>query len=289
MKNICLLIFILAMCSYNASAQEVVKLWSGNPPTDNKLTEKETIANGGRISNVSDPDITLFPAAKTNNSGLAILICPGGGYARLAFEHEGTDFAKWLNTIGITGVVLKYRMPNTHKTVPLEDAHQAMRYLRSNASKYGINANKIGIAGFSAGGHLAATASTHFVSTDGSNVRPDFSILFYPVITMTEATHGGSRTNLLGDKPSLSDIHLYSNEKQVNSNTPPTLLLLSDDDTTVLPVNSTSYYDALKINNILATLYIFPQGKHGWGMNKNFKYHELMLSLLKDWLEQQKN
>jgi acetyl esterase/lipase len=267
------------------NAQQAVKLWSGEAPTGNGITEPEkTERNGGWITNVSVAELLIYLPDGAKNTGMAVVICPGGGYAGLAIDHEGVQFAKWLNEKGIAGIILKYRMPNKHKEVPLDDAQQAIRYVREHAKTLGIDAHKVGIAGFSAGGHLASTASTHFL-TSGTSVRPDFSILFYPVITMNPTTHGGSQNNLLGNNPSLADIHVYSNEEQVNANTPPAILLLSDDDTTVLPVNSTRYYDALKRNNIPASMYIFPKGGHGWGMNKSFEYHTQMLTLLDMWLQ----
>lgn len=278
------IIIIFLILSIDMQAQKVISLWNETPPSENGFSGSETIENnGGWISNISKADISIFQP-DSNNTGVAIIICPGGGYGGLAFNHEGIEFAQWLNTLGITGVVLKYRMPNKHKEIPLDDAHQAIRYIREHAKELNINPNKVGIAGFSAGGHLAATAATHYI-TSGTNVRPDFSVLFYPVITMQIATHGGSRNNLLGDKPSESELHLYSNEKQVNNNTPPAILLLSDDDGAVSPINSTMYYEALKQNNIPAAIYIFPEGGHGWGMNKNFRYHTEMLSLLSAWLK----
>jgi acetyl esterase/lipase len=167
----------------------------------------------------------------------------------------------------------------------LDDAQQAIRYVRSNAQSLHVQPNKIGIAGFSAGGHLASTASTHF-STEGLSSRPDFSILFYPVITMDIVTHGGTRDNLLGDHPSLADLHKFSNEKQVNNNTPPAILLLSDDDNGVLPENSIRYYQALKANGIKAALYIFPEGGHGWGLREDFAYHQQVTALLAAWLKE---
>lgn len=269
----------------NMNAQKVVKLWEGTPPTKSELSGDEKVErNGDWISNISVPEIYIYTPDKSVNTGLAVVICPGGGYGGVAINHEGHEFAKWLNTKGIAGIVLKYRMPNKHKEVPLEDAQQAMRYVRDHAKELGINPGKIGIAGFSAGGHLASTVSTHY-ATSGTSTRPDFSILFYPVITMDIATHGGSRKNLLGDKPSRSDLHVYSNEKQVGINTPPAILLLSDDDKVVLPVNSTLYYDALKQNDVPATMYIFPRGGHGWGMKSDFTYHTQMLTLLDMWLD----
>lgn len=215
---------------------------------------------------------------------MGVVICPGGGYGGLAMSHEGTEVAEWLNSKGITAVVLKYRMPNKHSNVPLEDGHQAIRYVRENAEELGVDPQKVGILGFSAGGHLASTISTHY-ATSGISTRPDFSILFYPVITMKVATHGGSKLNLLGDNPSESDIHRFSNEEQVTVNTPPTILLLSDDDETVPTCNSEQYYSALKQNNIPAAMYIFPEGGHGWGFRKDFRYHEEMKTLLSKWLD----
>lgn len=272
--------------SANMNAQKVVKLWEGNPPTSNELTEPEKYEkNGGWFTNVSVPELNIYLPDEASNTGMAVVICPGGGYAGLAFEHEGTQFAQWLNKQGVAAFILKYRMPNKHKQVPLDDAWQAIRYVRTHATEYNIKTDKVGIAGFSAGGHLAATASTHY-ALSGVNTRPDFSILFYPVITMETATHGGSKFNLLGDNPSAADVYTFSNEKQVNVNTPPAILLLSDDDGAVPPVNSIGYYKALKNNNVPATMYIFPEGEHGWGMRENFKYHTQMLDLLGMWLKE---
>lgn len=284
-KKTALISLFILLFVINMNAQQVVKLWESNPPTNNELSGSDKVERDGDwITNVSVPELYVYLPEKSINTGLAVVICPGGGYAGVAINHEGHDFAKWLNSKGIAGIVLKYRMPNKHKQVPLEDAHQAMRYVREHAKELGVNPEKVGVAGFSAGGHLAATVSTHY-ATSGTSTRPDFSILFYPVITMNPATHGGSQKSLLGDKPSIFDIHVFSNEKQVTSNTPPTILLLSDDDKTVLPVNSTLYYDALKSNNVSATMYVFPEGGHGWGMRSNFAYHTQMLMLLEMWLD----
>ncbi|WP_195662427.1 alpha/beta hydrolase [Bacteroides congonensis] len=267
------------------NAQKVIKLWETTPPTSNEITEAEkSERNGNWVTNVSSPELTIYQANKTKSTGMAVVICPGGGYAGLAIQHEGSQFAKWLNGQRITAFVLKYRMPNKHKEVPLDDAQQAIRYIREHANEFGVDTNKVGIAGFSAGGHLAATASTHY-TTEGVSTRPDFSILFYPVITMETATHGGSRSNLLGDKPQSEDIQFFSNEKHVNTNTPPAILLLSDDDKSVPTTNSVLYYESLKKNSIPATMYIFPKGGHGWGMNIDFEYHSQMLELLGRWLK----
>lgn len=283
-KSIYVLIILLSLAMTNVNAQKVIKLWKSTPPTDNGLTEKETIDENHWIMNVSSPELTICLPEKSMNTGMAVVVCPGGGYAGLASRHEGTQFAQWLNQKGIAAFILKYRMPNGRKYVPLEDAWQAMRYVREHAEELGINPHKIGIAGFSAGGHLASTASTRYATT-GTSTRPDFSILFYPVITMGEGTHQGSKNNLLGKNPTSSDLYIFSNDTQVGVNTPPAILLLSDDDKSVPPINSIKYYDALKKNNVPATMYIFPEGGHGWGMRDNFKYYQQMLSLLEMWLK----
>jgi acetyl esterase/lipase len=266
-------------------AQQVVRLWEGAPPQSNELTGEEIVRNNGAsISNVSVPTLTICLPEKNNRTGMAVVVCPGGGYSGLAFDHEGFMVAKWRNKEGIAAFILKYRMPNKHKDVPLSDAQQAIRYVRSHAAEYDINTSKIGICGFSAGGHLASTASTHF-TVSGVSSRPDFSILYYPVITMTETTHGGSKNNLLGDNPSQTDIYMFSNEKQVNVNTPPAILFLSDDDKAVVPQNSLLYYEALKQNDIPAAIYIFPTGGHGWGFRDNYEYYQQMTGLLSSWLK----
>lgn len=266
----------------NMNAQLKMKLWDNQPPTNNDLYGDE-IVNNSRISNVSDPDMTVYLPVDSLNRGIAVIICPGGGYGLLAIEHEGHEFARWLNSHGITGIVLKYRMPNKHMQVPLEDVQRAIGLVKDNSERWGISKEKVGVAGFSAGGHLASTASTHFGNTD---MRPAFSVLFYPVISMdSEITHKGSQINLLGESPVASDIFAFSNEKNVNSLTPPAILLLSDDDKSVSPLNSLKYYESLKNNNVKATMYVFPVGGHGWGMNKNFEYHDQMLSLLASWFD----
>lgn len=284
MKNTLITTLVLFLLIPTMHAQKTIRLWEGNPPTSNEIQEPENKNKEHWIVNVSVPELTIYIPSEEKNTGKAVVVCPGGGYAGLASMHEGTMVAKWLNEQGIAAFVLKYRMPNKHKEVPLDDAWQAIRYVRENAASWNIRPDKIGIAGFSAGGHLASTASTHFAPS-GTSTRPDFSILFYPVVTMDVATHGGSRANLLGDNPSMEDLYTFSNEKQVNVNTPPAILLLSDDDTSVLPVNSTRYYEALKQNDIPATMYIFPEGGHGWGFNKSFRYYKEMTALLAAWLE----
>lgn len=213
----------------------------------------------------------------------AVIVCPGGAYLGLAIDYEGHDAARWFARQGLVAVVLKYRMPRGEHGVPLEDAEQAVRVLKARAGQWQVDTTRIGVAGFSAGGHLAATLST----SARRDARPDFAVLFYPVIDMTddEVTHAVSRTCLLGEEADDDRLRArYSLQYRVDSLTPPTLLMLSDDDTGVSPVNSLLYYDALKRSGIPAALYIFPEGEHGWGFLPGFAYHERMKGLLEDWL-----
>jgi acetyl esterase/lipase len=284
MKKMIFCGLLFAAVTLNVHAQKVVKLWEGNPPTDNGITEPEKMDANYWITNVSSPELTIYLPEKGKGNGKAVVICPGGGYAGLASHHEGTLVAQWLNQQGIAGIVLKYRLPNKHKEVPLNDAQQAIRYVREHAKEWQIQPDKIGIAGFSAGGHLAATASTHF-TTEGTSSRPDFSILFYPVITLDVTIHDGMIKGFLGDNYAKEDLYAFSNEKQVNVNTPPAILLLSDDDRGVPPENSILYYQALKANGIKAALYIFPSGGHGWGFREDFAYYRQFTGLLAAWLK----
>ncbi|MCD7963337.1 MAG: alpha/beta hydrolase [Rikenellaceae bacterium] len=282
MKKLYFLFLLLTGIAAHGQSPKELRLWTGQMPNSNGIKTSETYADGGRVGNVSDPSIYLYEADKEKNTGAAVLICPGGGYARLSMDNEGHKFARWLASHGINAIVLKYRMPNGNHEVPLSDAKQAIRIIRSSAAEWGINPGKIGVAGFSAGGHLASTLSTHF----DAETRPDFSILFYPVITMDETfTHGGSRSNLLGKTPTKEMEILYSNDKQVSSHTPSSILLHSDDDNAVPVRNSIDYYTALKNNGVNASLYIFPVGGHGWGFNENFRYHEEWKNLLLKWMQ----
>lgn len=272
---------IFLLSSITMCAQIKLNLWD-TAPTPNGLSGDEVWDNG-RVSNVSVGDLTIYSPNEDVSKNAAVIICPGGGYGRLAITHEGSEFANWLCNRGITAVVLKYRMPNGHKEVPLDDVQQAIRIIRSKAADLNILPNKIGVAGFSAGGHLAAMAATRIQDVD---LRPDFSILFYPVISMKDdIVHKGSRTNLLGANPLAAEIMDYSNEQKVSNLTPPTLIFVSDDDKSVSPINSIQYYEALKQHGIASAMYIFPTGGHGWGMNKGFKYHDAMLTLLALWLD----
>lgn len=267
------------------------KLWPSGVPDSNGLVSPER-NDSGRISNVTDPTITVYLPKGQAKPSPAVVICPGGGYARLASEHEGHAFARWLNSLGIAGIVLKYRLPNQHTFVPLEDVQQAIRTVRSSAAEWNINPEKVGVAGFSAGGHLAGTASVLYDQQPLKearyyqiSARPDFSILVYPVISMEDSiVHKGSRRNLLGDNPSPELLELFSLEKQVNAKTPPTILFHSEDDKTVPIENSRQYYQSLLKNGVHAMMLELPAGGHGWGMRQNGITYDPWLSTLKTWL-----
>lgn len=277
--------FWLMTMSMAVMAQtETMNLWpEGKIPNfkASSVAEKsETDAsNILRISGVTVPTITAYIAPKENATGAAVMICPGGGYGILAASHEGSDFAKWFNDRGISAFVLKYRLPNekamTHQhEVPLMDAMQGMKMIRQNAAKWNIDPNKIGVMGFSAGGHLAATVSTHYNMGPKASQesKPDFSILLYPVISFSPAiSHGGSRDNLLGTEKSDELINYYSNELQVSDQTPPAFLVHAMDDGAVPVENSIEYYLALKKRKIAAEMHLYPTGGHGFGMRTEGK------------------
>lgn len=273
MKKLFLSLF--ALISLMASAQEKFEMLLWNPEAkDVKLDVKDLTC---------DPGITVYRPAKPN--GIAVIMCPGGGYAHQAINHEGHDMASWFNSQGITYVVLKYRLPQGDPMIPLSDAEQAVRILRTHAGEWGINPAKIGIMGASAGGHLASMLSTHY---SDSLSRPDFQVLLYPVITMDPSfSHGGSRTNLLGKEISPELEEKYSNEKQVTSSTPQAFIVLSSDDRTVKPANSLSYYSALIANKVPASMHIYPVGGHGWGFRDIFPYKREWTGELEKWLREQ--
>lgn len=263
---------ILGFSMTSLMAQSPINLWPNGAPNDNGHDNEATI--------------TVYQPADSINTGMAVVVCPGGGYTHLAMDHEGKQVAQWLAENGITGVVLKYRLPHGNYTIPADDAREAIRTVRRNAATWGVNPSKVGIAGSSAGGHLASTVSTHITDAES---RPDFSVLFYPVITSEAGvTHQGSIDNLLGElKTNPKMLAEYANELRVDTNTPPAILLLSDDDRAVKPENSIRYYRALKANGVPASMHIFPVGGHGWGFRPTFKYHEPVKILLLEWLTAQ--
>lgn len=230
-----------------------------------------------RISNVSIPTYTLFLAPNPSNTPTSfVVICPGGGYRILASSHEGTDIAKKFNEIGVSALVLYYRLPNEANQInkefaPLQDAQQAIRLVRQHAKLWKVNPAQVGIMGFSAGGHLASTAATHFTKdytglNDGVNLRPDFQILLYPVVTFRDYTHAGSRQSLLGNNPSEEQLHVFSNEEQVNAQTPPAFIVHAADDKAVPVKNSLSYIEKLNANGVAVDYIQYAKGGHGFGL-----------------------
>lgn len=259
-------------------------LYPEGAPDSNGLPPSEARYTDDIAFNTTEADYLLFAADPEAATGQAVVICPGGGYGAVCFDHEGIQVARWLNEQGVTAAILRYRMPNGHPEIPIGDARTLIRTLRSGAARYNIDPHRIGIMGFSAGGHLAAAASTLY--TDSTD-RPDFSVLIYAAITddqdiIDRETFG----NLL--KSDLSDTlttRRYSCEKQVTAQTPPAFLACSDDDDNVWPGNSTRYYSALKRHGVAAELHIFPTGSHGWGWNTDFKYSEELRTALARWLK----
>lgn len=282
MKTIFFSILLSVATMLSAQNTFELPLWPAGAPNSNGLTGTEEDLEGGRVANVITPSITVYKADKPN--GVAIIMCPGGGYARLAMNHEGHDMAPWLNAQGITYIVLKYRMPNGHYEVPLSDAEQAIRLVRQHAKEWNIRPDRIGIMGASAGGHLAASLATLYSSNE---TRPDFQILFYPVISMVPGvTHGGSRQNLLGNNPSQELEDKYTLEKQVNERTPQAFIMLSADDGAVPPANGIRYFEALLQHQVPATLHVYPTGGHGWGFRDAFTYKRQWTGELEKWLRE---
>lgn len=231
---------------------------------------------------VSHPTLSVFRAQ--HPCGTAIVMCPGGGYHDVWYGHEGNMMAEWLRAQGITLAVLKYRMPNGHHAIPLEDAQRALELMRQHADEWGCQ--RVGIMGASAGGHLASTAATHFTTPEN---RPDFQVLLYPVITMeTGITHDGTRYFLIGGQPSDDLIALYSNELQVTPQTPPAFIVASSDDGLVPVENSLRYYSALLSHGVGATMHLYPYGGHGWGFRDSFACKPLWTAELSQWLRELK-
>ena len=242
------------------------------------------------------PTIAVFPAPADIAGGAAVVVCPGGGYGGLAADYEGDDVARWLNTLGVTGVVLRYRLgPRYHHPAPLQDAQRAIRTVRARAKSLGIDPSRIGILGFSAGGHLTSTAATHFDDGDPQSsdpiervgCRPDFAVLCYPVISMTADayTHKGSRRNLLGDNPSPELMESVSSEKQVTDKTPPCFLWHTTGDKGVPSENSVAFYLACKEKGVPVELHIFEKGRHGLGLGQPDQAVSAWPPLCATWME----
>ena len=273
-----------APCNSEVSAPRIVPIWNNaSAPHDNGLRGDETEFGLRFIGNVTEAVLYIYPAAPDKATGQAAVICPGGGYEFVSMEHEGDAFARWIAEQGITAAVIKYRMPNHHPEVPLEDVEQALRVMKGEIPGAGeLSVQRVGIIGFSAGVHLAAMAATV------GRVRPDFMVLFYPVITAAkELAHEGSFDNLLGRERTEELNARYSLENRVTETTPPTILFLADDDDCVPALNAVSFYRALKEHGVAASLHIYPSGQHGWGILDRFPYKSAWQSALTDWLQNQ--
>jgi acetyl esterase/lipase len=278
-------------------AQDFTPLYIGAVPNQiaSPDTSKSTITNGIlRIANVSIPKYKFFKSSKATPNAPCVIVCPGGGYTILAASHEGTDVAEKLNEFGIHVIVLHYRLPNSkiqlNKSIaPLQDAQQAIKIVREKAKDWGIDPNKVGIMGFSAGGHLASTASTHFdidyTGLDSKvSLRPDFQILLYPVITMKEFGHQGSKNMLIGAKAAIDSVDMFSNELHVKSNSPKAFIVHASDDGAVPVKNALTYADALAYHKVSVALHVYPKGGHGFGMN-NKTTTEAWMDRLLNWFK----
>lgn len=301
MKNLILLFMVSfaatssAQISISKSSSDIatfknIDLYDVAPAESNGLEGKERYDPEREfIYDIAHPRMDVYLPASDKATGRAVVICPGGGYSGLAINREGYMTAEWFTGQGIAAILLYYRMPGGHWEVPLADVHQAIYKVRARAEEWNIDPGKVGIIGFSAGGHLASTAAVKF----DDSTRPDFAILIYPVISLDEKyMHKGSRDNLLG-KPDPQEkqvydalVNAYSANLNVTSRTPPVFLALSDDDKVVPPVNSTLLYSALKENGIPAELHIYPAGGHGWGFRENFTYRDEFQTSLSRWLQE---
>lgn len=304
MKTRVIIIVVLALIINNLiiDAQEVtMPLYRGSIPNSKFTGQKEKVEKDGiiAISNVQVPDISVYLPGKRFATRQAVIICPGGGYHILCFDYEGTDVARFFNSIGVAAIVLKYRLPVYGNTIephkaPLMDAQRAIRLVRFNASKWNIDADKIGIMGFSAGGHLASTAGTHFDygnkaavdSVERISCRPDFMILMYPVISFVDpSVHTGSRESLIGKDGDLKLAQFYSSELQVSDDTPPAFFVHADNDSAVPVENTLLMYRALRAKKVPAELHILSEGEHGFGMGVDNDHIGSWTMNLKLWLK----
>ncbi|MFI3305196.1 MAG: alpha/beta hydrolase [Rikenellaceae bacterium] len=262
---------------------EKIKIWSNKSAPHSNNYEGELRENTTNlIGNITEAELLIYKPKGENRGDKAVVICPGGGYSILSMMNEGQRIAEWFAENGITAAVVVYRLPNGVCEVPSEDVVEAMRIMRKRASKLGFDPQKLGVVGFSAGGHLAATVST----LPADEAKPNFSVLFYPVISSEKGlAHEGSFNNLLGKDRTAEESAEYSLDRRVDETTPPAILFHCNDDKTVKPVNSTLYYNALSRYQRHAALYIFPEGRHGWGNKDSFEYQSMWQSLLLDWIE----
>ncbi len=299
-KLVVALICAIATLGSLSAQVQVIDIWNGKVPgaiqSDEFKQNVDTSAGWIDKMSVTDPSLYMYPAPAAKATGTAVVICPGGGYVGLAIQHEGLQVAKWFNNLGVTAFVLTYRLPDdaimeNKSTGPMQDGQRAIRIVRRHAKEWGIDPEKIGIMGFSAGGHLASTLSTHYNEKvyepeDSTSARPDFSLLIYPVISMDSTiTHWGSRVNLLGNAPSPELVRHFSIELQVNEQTPPAFMALSIDDNAVPVQNSIVYALALQKNNIPCELHLYQSGGHGYGLGKSVNTESTWPEACRKWLE----
>ena len=292
MLNKLILAAIASLCVMTAQAQDLtIKLWdNATAPHSNGLSGEDKDEGQERISNTNVAELFIYEANPAKATGQAVVICPGGGYRLLSMGHEGRDYAEWMAENGITTAVLKYRLPNTTPQVPMEDAAEALRYMKEEyRGKASIK--QLGIMGFSAGGHLAASTAVGCLKANGDTsaraaLRPDFAVLFYPVITGNPSQmHKGSYDKLLGSDRTQELTDKWSPELVAGKDAPQTLLILSSDDATVPPINSTKFYNTLKELGVPASITILPSGGHGWGFRDTFKYKAIWQETMIQWLE----
>jgi acetyl esterase/lipase len=281
MRSLCLLA-VLCCSAAMVSAEETLLLWPDGTP--------------GKVGDeaVDKPWMWVYPAPKESANGTAVVVCPGGGYGAHAVDHEGTQVARWLNSFGVSAYVLKYRLgPRYRHPAPMQDVQRAIQIVRASARVNGIAPNRIGVMGFSAGGHLASTAATHFLDADANatdpvamvSSRPDFAVLAYPVITMTESFgHAGSKRNLLGDKPDAELSKLMSNELQVSPQTPPTFIFHTAEDTGVPVENAIAFFAACRKHKVPVEMHVYQFGPHGVGLAPGDPALSTWKDRLKDWL-----
>jgi acetyl esterase/lipase len=288
---------------FMSQAQREIPLYNSTIPNSRPAPDREKADSSGNVkrpgyymlSLVSHPTLTLFLPPSDKANGSAIVICPGGGYSHLAMAHEGMEVARRLNEMGIAAFVLKYRLPSDETMIdkeigPLQDAQRAIQLVRQHAADWGVDPKRVGIMGFSAGGHLASTAGTHFTRSlienkEGISLRPDWMILGYPVISFSDSIgHRGSRDNLLGKHPAPAKILEYSNELQVTPNTPPTFLVHAGDDKTVPVANSLRFYEALVHSGVPSEMHVYPHGGHGFGLHNPTTRDEWM-DRLTNWMD----
>ncbi len=281
-----LLTILLLACALPALAQDygqsrTIKIWdNSSAPHSNEITEAETITNQV-IRNTTETVLYIFEADPAKATGHAMLVCPGGGYSSVCIEWEGHKVAKWLASQGVTCGVLKYRLPNGHKEIPLEDTVEALRTMRSLAAELKFDPAKVGMMGSSAGGHLTAYTS-NFAPVEE---RPAFAVLFYPVITSEEGLcHKGSFDYLLGKDATEVERAAYSMETRVTKQTTPSLILTSDNDTLVPTISSTRYYNALRKHGVRASMHIFPGGYHGWCMHEDVGFYDEWQRAMIEWI-----